>query len=104
MNNNKNFLYLIRNTDNDTYKIGVSKNPSLRIKQLQTGNASKLELIHTFESKFSYKIESSLHRKYSLQNIYNEWFNITSIDTEDFLTECSKLDKAFHILNENYTI
>lgn len=98
------FLYLIRNTDNDTYKIGVSKNPSIRIKQLQTGNASKLELIHIFKTTFPYKIESSLHRKYSLQNIHNEWFQMTSIDVEDFINECEKLDKAFHILNENYTI
>jgi predicted GIY-YIG superfamily endonuclease len=98
------FLYLIKNIDNSTYKIGVSKNPSLRIKQLQTGNASKLELIHSFKTTFPYKIESSLHRKYSLQNIHNEWFQMSSIDIEDFLNECKRLDKVFHVLNEKITI
>jgi predicted GIY-YIG superfamily endonuclease len=98
------FLYLIKNIDNSTYKIGVSKNPSTRIKQLQTGNASKLEIIHIFKTTFPYKIESSLHRKYSLQNIHNEWFEMSSIDVDNFLNECKKLDNVFHILNENYTI
>jgi predicted GIY-YIG superfamily endonuclease len=98
------FLYLIKNIDNSTYKIGVSKNPSTRIKQLQTGNASKLEIIHIFKTTFPYKIESSLHRKYSLQNIHNEWFEMSSIDIEDFLNECERLDKVFHILNEKITI
>ena len=43
-----NKIYLIKNSEDDTYKIGVAKNPQNRIKQLQTGNSAELLLIETF--------------------------------------------------------
>ena len=45
---NKDYIYVIKNNDNYV-KIGVSKHPIKRLKQLQTGNQSKLELLFTEE-------------------------------------------------------
>lgn len=43
------YIYLIRNRENLTYKIGVTKNdPEKRVKQLQTGNSDELDLLYTF--------------------------------------------------------
>nr|WP_035140781.1 hypothetical protein [Fischerella sp. PCC 9605] len=41
-------LYCIYDQQNQKVKLGISKNPSLS-KQLQTANASKLQLLWTFE-------------------------------------------------------
>ena len=44
------YIYLIEDRNNNTYKIGVTKSdPEKRLKKLQTGNSSKLEI------KFLYK-------------------------------------------------
>ena len=57
-------VYLIMATESGRYKIGVSKNPTKRIKQLQTGSNEELRLVESFETKFPHKIEKALHNKY----------------------------------------
>jgi len=69
------YLYIISNgTD---LKIGVSKNPQKRLKQLQTGSADKLEFfeLYPLSSKRVYSLEKECHQK--LQTNYikrGEWF------------------------------
>ena len=62
------YVYLMLAVDSagiESYKIGVSKNhPEKRVKQLQTGNARKIDLIKFFESEHYRKIEKNLHLKY----------------------------------------
>ena len=53
-------VYLISSTiEGDTcYKIGYTKrNPQNRIKEIKTGNASDLELVDFFESKWEPKLK-----------------------------------------------
>ena len=57
-------VYLISSTiEGDTcYKIGYTKrNPLQRIKEMKTGNASELELIDQYKSKWGTQIESKLN-------------------------------------------
>lgn len=72
-------IYLI--SDGDKYKIGISKNPYKRLKQLQTGHPKTLKLIKIFHFKSHDKLTERIMEKrihYLLRQFrtrYNgEWF------------------------------
>ena len=69
-------VYLIRG-NNGRYKIGIAKNPTQRIKQLQTGNSDKLEIIETYQSENASKIESALHNRFAHMRNEGEWFDLS---------------------------
>lgn len=77
----KDYIYIICNED-EYVKIGVSKHPHKRLKQLQTGNQSKLQLFHIEEFECNRKhllqIESKLHKdcQYLCKHINGEWYKI----------------------------
>jgi len=88
-----NSIYLIQSLEDSRYKIGVSKHPKKRILQLQTGNASKLKLVTSYESEFAYQIEKALQRRYLYLKKEGEWFDM-SIDNEiTFIEECQNVEK-----------
>jgi hypothetical protein len=66
------FVYFILNEDLMHMKIGYSKEPNNRLKTLQTATSSKLKLL--FALGGSKKLETLLHKEFSLSNIRNEWF------------------------------
>lgn len=77
-------LYFIKSEDTqkDTeqriiVKIGVSKNPSDRLKELQTGNHNKLTLIKIIECDNYRKLESEMHKFYKQNNKIGEWFEFS---------------------------
>ena len=74
------FVYLIENTHNHYTKIGVSTNPSRRLRQLQTGNDSILQLIGTIKVEDAFKVEKLLHKSYTQKRVYGEWFAISADD------------------------
>ena len=43
-------LYIIQSSNKGNFKIGRSKNPSKRLKQLQTGSPYKLKLVLVLEN------------------------------------------------------
>ena len=59
-------------------KIGFSKHPLKRLKQLQIGNANKLELVYAKPAKNARKIEKHLHKiLWQFRSKYkSEWFTI----------------------------
>ena len=73
--------FIIENEDNDNcrIKIGFSKNPENRIKNLQTGNSRKLALMGWIESE-DQTLERHLHKKYESDNLNGEWFSIEPCD------------------------
>ena len=99
-------IYLISSYINGetSYKIGITKNNiSKRLKQLQTGNPSLLEVIHTFESKYASKIESNFHRLLENKNIKGEWYNLNYNDINTFLDRCKLCHNNFEFLSKNNT-
>lgn len=73
------YVYVLKSGKN--YKIGVtSRDVEGRIKQLQTGSASKISLIHKIPSWRPYKIESKLHQQFANKHIRGEWFNLSPYD------------------------
>ena len=69
--------FIIENEDNEhcRVKIGFSKNPGNRIRNLQTGNSRKLALMGWIECEDS-SLEKRLHKKYESDNLNGEWFSI----------------------------
>ena len=95
------YIYLIKNSEDDTYKIGVAKNPRKRLNQLQTGNSSELLLIDTYETDNAYQIEKILHRRYSYLRKQGEWFSFSLVEQFNFLNDCKKIEETITILREN---
>lgn len=72
-------LYII-GTDNNLYKIGISKDPNKRLKQLQTGNGNKLRIIQVFNVNNERQLEQRLHGMlWQSKSVLgkNEWFCLT---------------------------
>ncbi len=81
------YIYIISN-DQGYIKVGVSKQPNKRLKQLQTGNEHKLTLLFTEEFECSRKqvlrIEKLIHKELRrlTTKMVGEWFKLN----EDELT------------------
>tara|TARA_B100000085_G_C18500857_1_gene495419 strand:- start:895 stop:1200 length:306 start_codon:yes stop_codon:yes gene_type:complete len=71
MNNDD--LYIIQSDVTGMIKIGRSKNPRKRLKQLQTGNPNKLKLIAAFEGQ-GWR-EKIIHERLSRYRLEGEWFS-----------------------------
>lgn len=65
-------LYLILNESENTLKIGRSKNPEKRIKQLQCATGDKLILLKVANSMG--KNEMDTHKKFNHLRLNAEWF------------------------------
>ena len=81
-----NYIYVISN--GTSYKVGFSKDPARRVKQLQTGNPNKLELVYYIEIEVApVKIlETIVHKNLKFNKIKGEWFKA------DFETLKTELD------------
>lgn len=79
-------VYIILNKNTSQIKIGKSKNPNKRVKQLQTGSAGRLKLIAYWDCKDYF--EKRIHRALSLwRSRYDgEWFDIKPNDAIDICT------------------
>ena len=93
-------VYLLKEDANDYYKIGISKDTKKRIQQLQTGSTGHITLYDEFVSEYATKIEKALHRRYSIQNVSGEWFNLTHAQVKSFIKDCEKLEKNFLSIDE----
>jgi len=75
-------IYII--TNGEHYKIGYSNNPSKRCRQLQTGSSAKLVLYGVTDGTIA--DEEALHKKFQLQRVRGEWFNLSMEDIEYILS------------------
>jgi len=88
-------LYIIQSDKTGDIKIGRSKHPQKRLKQLQTGSPQKLKLLVVVENKGN--IEKNIHRRLdryrSRRN--GEWFDFDCVGTlPDWLHELIDWDVA----------
>lgn len=76
------YVYAIREKETGRLKIGISRNPQERLKQLQTGNSSELELV-AYKKAENYQDEQLAHEANSQYWIRGEWFSSNaSLDKE----------------------
>ena len=95
------YIYLIQSLEDGYYKIGVSKHPKKRVKQLQTGNSSELKLVEVYQSEHAHKVERSLQRRYSYLKKEGEWFDLGISEEISFLTDCKQINESIDILKKS---
>ena len=72
----KHYVYVVCSTEY-YFKVGVAKNPTRRLTELQTGNPEELRLdalVLCPNEKAAYALEILLHEKFSRRRVRNEWF------------------------------
>lgn len=95
------YIYLIQSLEDGYYKIGVSKNPNKRVKQLQTGNSSELKLIETYQSKHANIVEKTIHRQLEHCKKEGEWFDMSLPDALSFKMQCERVEKNIIFLKKS---
>lgn len=81
------YIYFITEMPfNRRVKIGMSKNPVKRLKQLQTGNPNKLFIYHLFESHDYKVLERSMHDICKDLKIIGEWFEISELELSSLVS------------------
>jgi len=99
-------VYLIKASLNDdiVYKIGWTKrHPMDRIREMKTGNAHDLDIVHIFKSEWGTKIESALKRKFKEYSLQGEWFCLKNDDVFNFIDYCKNIENNFIFLKDNNT-
>lgn len=73
------YVYLIKNNTTGNFKIGHSKDPEKRLKQLSTGSDAKLSLVHSLkcEKYKPYQVEKRIHRMFMLEKLKGEWYKLS---------------------------
>lgn len=95
------YVYLIEDTDNNRYKIGVTKDLDKRLRNLQTGNSNQLKFLCAYKTNYPYRLESMLHRKFEQYREINEWFNLPKDIVFDFHSTCWRLNQIVLSLKDN---
>ena len=75
------YVYVIAATKHNYYKIGVSENPKLRLKDLQTACPIPLYVLHyapMFTEPNAYRVEALTHKEFKANNTVGEWFEFTN--------------------------
>ena len=81
------YVYLMKDTSNGYYKIGISNKPEYREKTLQSEKPT-IEMLACKKfpiRKIAEAIESALHNAYSQQRLRGEWFNLNEEDVAAIL-------------------
>ena len=70
--------FIVENEDltKQRIKIGISKDPVKRLRELQTGNSRKLALMGWINSGHDRDLEKKFHEKYKIDRVHGEWFEI----------------------------
>ena len=68
-------VYFIGNISEGRVKIGVSKDPTFRLRGLQTGCPFRLSVLAIINGA-GVKVEHELHRQFSNYRLHGEWFTL----------------------------
>ncbi len=85
LSNSSCYVYLMVDTTNQFYKIGISNNPKYREHTLQCDKPT-IELLCAKEfpsRQIALSIESALHKTYGSKRIRGEWFKLNETDIRD---------------------
>lgn len=69
------YVYAIKESETGRIKLGISRDPHARLKQMQTGNSQALELVAYRKASNRFKDESAIHAKNAQYHIRGEWFS-----------------------------
>lgn len=72
-------VYLVKHP-HDLYKIGIARNPAIRLAELQVGSPYLLELVGSMLTNEVVSWEQDLHARYKEQRVRGEWFKLSDSD------------------------
>ena len=93
------YIYLIKNKDTGHMKIGIAKDIKQRLKALQTGSVSELEVLSLIYSETPYTLEKNLHNRFASKRLRGEWFNLEGSDIE-YIMKLSTDDFLLFLANK----
>ena len=80
-------VYIIKEEGTNFYKIGkTNKDVKKRLQSIQTGNASKLQIVHEINTTMADELEKRLHHQFANKRILGEWFELSSHDLRHILS------------------
>ena len=68
------YVYAIRNTYTGNIKLGISRDPLARMRQLQAANDCQLELMAYKKAENRFKDEVAIHGEARPHHVHGEWF------------------------------
>lgn len=87
---NSGFVYLLLG-ENGKYKIGKSKNPERRCKELSLSSCENHKLIHSFYCKNPHSQEQRLHELFNNNRSHSEWFCLSDKDVKYIKGLCDEI-------------
>lgn len=98
-------LYIFNATDTWQYKIGHTKSATSkhRLKQCQTGNAAKIEMVWEYESDNAKEIEKMMHRAFLANRMSGEWFLFENQAIEELKERVKHYEEVLKILKDEKT-
>lgn len=101
MYSDEGYVYLLKQTEHNLYKIGSSKNIKQRLLNLQTGSPQEIILIDKYKSFYYKNIELALHNFSLGYKKRGEWFSLPETFEGEFTQECVKIENNLRFLREN---
>ena len=80
------YVYMMSEEHSHVCKLGISKDPYKRLKQLNSGTKlhSKITLLKVIETPYHKEFEKFLHRLFSKKNVRGEWFELPPKESAAF--------------------
>jgi hypothetical protein len=94
----KEYVYLISNSACGPTKVGISKNPWARQRELQSGNSSRLKLMDYWQvpdRDTALDVERQILSFYSRRRLVGEWIDIDVFNAAISVTNC--LENMFRV-------
>jgi len=102
------YVYLFHVEGTNVYKIGNSKHPEKRLKEVQTGCPFRVMEVARFESKYPTLVETSLHRKFGFnkedeegRELQGEFFALSFEDRKMFNEHCQIYEDMNLLMEDN---
>lgn len=102
------YIYLLNIQGTNLYKIGFSKHPEKRVKEVQTANPFKVTVVDKFLTKRATKIEKIIHRMNASKKsneiegeLLGEWFEFSADFVINFYAKCKDIDDTLNFLEES---
>ena len=97
-----NVVYIVKETDEEKYKVGVTSNIEQRMRTLQTANPEILELVTTYDAGvWAFRIEAAFKKHYKNKKMQGEWFRLDRCEVDDFSNFCHKKCEMFKFMYDN---
>ena len=107
--NRSNYVYFVvdtvANRSNSSFsvvKIGISKNPWARLKEFQTGNANKLELVAKFRSDIV--SDAEIHEILGKFRVAGEWFHLPNPIAKFVISHAKNKDSNYETLRSEIVV